>query len=88
MLAPTRKLHSAILGAGIVGSVHALAVHRAGERLAAVFCMFADGVRAATIHAAVASSVLSGSWVDVKPADAHRTGDLVLEAREWGGGRQ
>ncbi len=48
--------------------------------------VFADGVRAATIHAAVAASVLSTSWVDVKPVDAREIGDL--EGHEWAGGRR
>lgn len=46
--------------------------------------VFADGVRAATIHAAVAASVLSGSWMDVKAADARED----LKTRERVGGRQ
>ncbi len=113
---------SAIIGAGMVGSVHAHAVRRAGGQLVAVSAstprsgqrsaapvldprsarysllpaghpqgyqdcfnlfvadvydairtgaapvglpVFADGLRAATIHAAVASSVSSGGWTDV-----------------------
>ncbi len=48
--------------------------------------VFADGLRAANIHAAVGDSIASGSWVDVKPADAVGKGKLLVGERS--GSRQ
>ena len=44
--------------------------------------LFADGLRATTIHAAVAASVRSASWVDIPTAKPQPPGDSTLGGRQ------
>jgi predicted dehydrogenase len=86
-MADSRRPRSAVIGVGMVGSVHAHAVHRAGGVLAAVAGSSLESSRAAcerlnAIRAATPRDIVRADDVDVvhvcTPNHLHH--DLVLEA--------